>query len=78
MLIIGICKIAWKEIFANLYLIGKIIVFPIFFIFTILLIPFSIICFVFFEIPAFILILLTKDGDNFKEKLNFFNELINL
>lgn len=77
MMLLGLIKIIWKEILTNLYLVGKIILFPIFFGFTILVIPFAIFLFCFFEIPAFIIILLTKDGDNFKEKFSFFYNLLN-
>lgn len=41
MMLLGLIKNIWKEIFTNLYLVGKIILFPIFFGFTILVIPFS-------------------------------------
>lgn len=77
MMILGLIKNIWKEIFTNLYLVGKIILFPIFFGFTILVIPFSVFLFCFFEIPAFIIILLIKDGNSFKEKFSFFYDLLN-
>ena len=63
MVMFAFARIVWKEVFANLILFGKILLFPFFIVATIALGIFGILEFFIFDIWIVLFELLSKDRD---------------
>lgn len=62
MLMFSFVAMAWEEIFGCLITFGKILMFPFFVVFSILMLPFAFVEFFFIDTIVFLLLLLTEDG----------------
>ena len=70
MITFAFVRIAWKELFNSLITFGKILMFPFFAFFSILIFPFAVIEFFAIDIMVFLILLLSKN-DSPKDFIDF-------
>lgn len=76
MMVIGLCRILWIEVFYESCYFAKLLLFPIFFGITLALLPVALTVFVFVELPVFIIYCLITINEPLEEKLDFFKILL--